>query len=110
MALARRWYLPGTAIAAGPISCDEAAMSNISASVFDQAVATTPSNTTDDPALPGGNSFAGLYCTATGTLKINDGRGQPVVFPAVAIGLIPVRCRRVWSTGTTATVMGLIAP
>jgi hypothetical protein len=78
--------------------------------VFDQAVATTKSDTADDPALPGGSSFSGLYCTVAGTLKINDGRGQPVSFAAVAVGLVPIRCRRVWSTGTSATVMGLIAP
>lgn len=84
-------------------------MSNIAASVFDRAVAVTKSDTTDDPAIEN-MGFAGLYCTVAGTLKINDGIGQPVSFAAVAVGIIPIRCRRVWSTGTSATVLGLLAP
>jgi hypothetical protein len=84
-------------------------MSNIAASVFAHAVAVNKSDSPGDDPAAENQGFAGLYCTVAGSLKIQDGRNQTATFAAVAVGVIPIRCRRVWSTGTSATVLGLIS-
>ena len=85
-------------------------MSNIAATVFDHMVAVTKSDSPgDDPACEN-TGFSSLYCTTAGSLKFQDGRNQTVTVPSIQLGLFQVRCRRVWATGTSATVMGLLAP
>ena len=82
-------------------------MSNIQAVVYTDAVAVTVSDTTADPAGP----FASLLCTVAGTLKISTIR-QPnssVSLVVVAGQVIPIVTQRVWSTGTSSTVVGLTA-
>lgn len=70
------------------------------------AYAVTPSDSTDLPSVA-----YGLYIGTGGTLKVdvaNEGQGeQTVAFAAVAVGLLPLKVRRVWATGTTAT--GIVA-
>lgn len=80
-------------------------MSTIAASTFDGMVSATLSDTADDPAGP----FAGIFVSAAGTLKFRDGRGQTVTMAACPVGHLYVRCVRVFSTGTGATVFGLLA-
>lgn len=64
------------------------------------AVAVTPSDTVD---LAGGVS-RGVYVGVTGNAKIRLPDDTEVTFTGLAAGVIhPIRCKRVWSTGTTAT-------
>jgi hypothetical protein len=81
-------------------------MSDIAASAYDGAVAVTPSDTLNDPGGP----FAGLYTGSGGNIKITDPVGNSTVLAGTAAGVVlPIRCVRVWSTGTAATgVVGLI--
>lgn len=74
--------------------------------IYDDAIAVTKSDSTDDPAGP----FAGILVLATGTIKVTTIRGTDVAItgsPAAGI-VIPLAVKRVWSTGTGATVMGLV--
>jgi hypothetical protein len=83
-------------------------MSNILAQTYDQAVAVTPSDSVADPAGP----FAGLLVITAGSgLKFTDQYGNTVAMTGtIPVGTeIHVACSRVWSTGTGATVVGLIA-
>jgi hypothetical protein len=81
-------------------------MSSILAVTYESAAAVTKSDTTDDPA----GTFAGLLVTATGTLKFRTIRGQDVTLSTTTVGqIIPIATRFVWSTGTSATVLGLHA-
>jgi len=65
----------------------------------------TPSDTVDDPA----GCMMGLLVTAAGTLKVRTRSGKDFSLPAVVVGQeIHVPVIRVWSTGTSATVLGLI--
>ena len=67
-------------------------------------IAPTASDSTDDPA----GISRGFIPTAAGNLKINTARGTTVtiVVPATGVGVFQyIRVRRVWSTGTTATVL-----
>lgn len=46
----------------------------------------------------------GLYVGAAGDLKATLHDGSVVTFAAIGVGVIhPVRIKRVWATGTTAT-------
>ena len=75
--------------------------------VYEGAFAPALSDGTNDPNGP----FAGLIVTAAGTLKVHTVAGQDVSFAATAVGqLIPLAVTRVWSTGTSATVVGLSTP
>ena len=55
----------------------------------------------------------GLYIGTGGTLKVDcgqvgvEGERVTVTFAAVAVGFLPLRVRRVWATGTSAT--GIVA-
>jgi hypothetical protein len=63
------------------------------------ASAIVPSDTVDLAVVP-----RALYCTGDGNVRVTmrDG-GSPVTLPIVAGVPLPVRIRRVWATGTTAT-------
>ena len=72
--------------------------------VYEGAFAPTLSDTGTDANGP----FAGLIVTVVGTLKVHTVAGQDVSFAATTVGqLIPLAVTRVWSTGTSATVVGL---
>jgi hypothetical protein len=81
-------------------------MSDILASTYSSAKAVTTSDGTNDPAGP----FAGLLVTVTGNVVFITPAGDTVTMSAVAANvLIPIHCKRVKTTGTTATVLGLLA-
>jgi hypothetical protein len=81
-------------------------MSTIQAQTYEDAVAVTASDSVDDPAGP----FAGLLVTATGNVSFLTVRGSTVTLTAVAANTeIHIACKRVRTTGTTATVLGLSA-
>jgi hypothetical protein len=70
-------------------------------------VPVTKSDTTPDPNGP----FRGFYITAAGTLKITTAAGNARTFASgeLAAGVLhPIRITRVWSTGTAATVWGVV--
>lgn len=78
-------------------------MSNIFARIYDDLVAVTPSDATADPK----GAFASLLVTAPGSLKITTRAGTDISLAAVVVGqVIEVAVQRVWSTGTSATVLG----
>ena len=78
--------------------------SSIQAITYEGAKAVTLSDSVKDPAGP----FAGLLVTATGNLKFTTITGDTVALTAVANNaIIPIAISRVWSTGTSATVVGL---
>ncbi len=62
------------------------------------AAAVTPSDVNDLP-----NSADALYVGGTGDLKATLIGGDVVTFAALPVGWHPIRVRKVWSTGTTAT-------
>jgi len=81
-------------------------VSSILAVTYDSATAVTKSDTVKDPAGP----FAGLLVTATGTLKFTTIKGSVVTLSTTTVGqIIPIAVEYVWSTGTSATVLGLHA-
>jgi hypothetical protein len=80
-------------------------MSNILAVTYDQAVAVTKSDSTNDPAGP----FAGLYVATAGNVKFNDIAGNTITVTSAPVGVIPIATLRVWSNGTSGTVYGLFA-
>lgn len=66
------------------------------------AVAVTPNDSTD---LPGGATRS-LYVGGTGDVKVDMDAGGAVTFSAVPAGtFMPVMAKRVYSTGTTATLI-----
>lgn len=73
---------------------------------YDDFRPVTPADTGVDPAGP----FAGLLVTVAGTLKVTTHAGTTIALAAVAVGQeIHVPVRLVWSIGTGATVVGMIA-
>ena len=52
----------------------------------------------------------GLYIGGDGDVKLNTTGGSTVTFTGLTAGMVlPVRCARIWSTGTTATgLIGLL--
>ena len=65
----------------------------------EHAVAITPNDGADLA-----NSTRGIYVGVTGNIKITTSAGDDVTFAGLAAGIIhPIRARRVWATGTTAT-------
>ena len=82
---------------------------NLWASTYDYASAVTPSDSTDDPAGP----FAGLYVSTSGNVVLYNRNGvpsaQPLTLAVIAGQYIRWPVRRVGSTGTTATVFGLVS-
>jgi len=82
-------------------------VSNILAVTYDDAIAVTASDATNDPAGP----FAGFYTGSGGTIKVTTIRGTTTTFTNVQSGVaMTVPILRVWSSVTTATgVLGLVA-
>ena len=75
--------------------------------VYEDAAAVTPSDASADPAGP----FASLLVTGAGTVKLHKLVGTDVSLAAVVVGQeIHIATQRVWSTGTSATIIGLKAP
>lgn len=69
----------------------------------DFAAPVTPSDVTEF-AQP----MRSLYIGTTGNVAVLTTNGQSVIFANVPVGILPIRCRRVNSTGTTATnIIGL---
>lgn len=62
------------------------------------AAAVTPNDSTDLTT-----SSRALYVGTTGNIKVTTVGGNAVTFTSVPVGWFPVRCSRVWSTGTTAS-------
>ena len=48
-----------------------------------------------------------LYVGVTGDIKVTMANGDVATFTNVAVGILPVSVKQVWSTGTTAS--GLVA-
>lgn len=48
-----------------------------------------------------------LYIGVAGALKVDTLESQTITFPNVVAGVFPVKCRRVYTTGTAAT--GIVA-
>lgn len=73
----------------------------------EEYVAVTPSDT--DDFMSAGNKFRltrGIYVGGAGNFVAVDGRGSTVTFTGVTAGsVIPIRCKRINSTSTTATNM-----
>ena len=66
----------------------------------EDAAAVTPSDTVDLP------QFSVIFVGGAGNVKVTTAQGSAVTFSGMNAGsVIPVRVRRVWSTGTTATLM-----
>lgn len=66
----------------------------------EDAAAVTPSDSADLP------QFSVIYVGGAGNVKVTTAQGSAVTFSGVNAGtVIPVRVRRVWSTGTTATLI-----
>ncbi|ADO41577.1 spike base protein, RCAP_Rcc01079 family [Ketogulonicigenium vulgare] len=64
-----------------------------------QAVAITTSNTADLSVFP-----RALYATTAGTVRVTMMEGGAIVTLPILVGVpLPVRVRRVWTTGTTAS-------
>jgi hypothetical protein len=81
-------------------------MSDIRAQMYRGAAAVTVSDTTADPAGP----FAALLVSVAGTIKLQPNNSTTAVsFTVVAGQYVLIQTSRVWSTGTTATVIGLLA-
>ena len=65
------------------------------------AISPTLSNTTD---FAGGVISTGLYVGGAGDVKVTMAGGEDVTFTGLSAGSVyPIRVKRVWSTGTTAT-------
>lgn len=60
--------------------------------------AVTPSDSTDIA-----ESTISLYVGTAGTLKVTMFDGSVVTYGAIAAGRHPLRVKRVWATGTSAT-------
>ena len=80
-------------------------MSDIQAVTYQDAVTVTESDSVDDTSGP----FAGLWCTSAGTLSFVTPAGSVVTLNVATNGLIPIACKRVNSTGTAGTFLGLLA-
>ena len=65
----------------------------------ENAAAVTPHDSNDLT-----NVARALYIGGTGNVKVDTAAGDTVIFYAAPVGaIIPVRVKRVYSTGTTAT-------
>lgn len=62
------------------------------------AAVVTPNDSTDLTT-----STRALYVGGTGAIKVDMVGGETVTFEASAVGFMPIRVKRVYSTGTTAT-------
>lgn len=81
-------------------------MSTILARIYDDVKDVTKSDTVNDPQGP----FASLLVTVAGTLKFTTRQDTTIALAAVVVGqVIEVPVKRVWSTGSGATVVGYVA-
>jgi hypothetical protein len=81
-------------------------MSDIGSVTYQDAVAVTKSDSQDDVSGP----FAGLLCTATGNVVFVTPSNNTITLNSLAANaIVPIACKRVNSTNTTATVAGLLA-
>lgn len=63
-------------------------------------VAPTKHDSDNDPNGP----FRAIYCGGSGDVKITTLAGTDVTIVDLAAGVLhPIGCKRIWSTGTTAT-------
>ena len=62
------------------------------------AEAVTPSDTVDLS-----ETSTSLYVGTAGTLKVSFEDGTTVIYAAIAAGRHPLRVKRVWATGTSAS-------
>lgn len=60
--------------------------------------AVTPNNSTDLTV-----TARSLYIGGSGNLKVDTADGSTITFSSVPVGIFPVRVKRVYATGTTAT-------
>ena len=66
----------------------------------EDAAAVTPSDTADLP------QFSVIYVGGSGAVNVTTAQGTAVTFSGLNAGtVLPVRGRRVWATGTTATLL-----
>ena len=58
------------------------------------------------------NKMIGIYVGGTGDVNVETHQARTVKFSAVPVGtILPIKAKRVLSTGTTATLMiGLLSP
>jgi hypothetical protein len=81
-------------------------VSDIQAITYSGSATVTKANSGTDPAGP----FAGLLVTAAGTLKFTLMDTSVITLSSTSVGqIIPIATQLVWSTGTSATVVGLYA-
>lgn len=59
--------------------------------------------TTSDSADLTGGICRSLYVGGTGNIKLTAADGTTATLNSVAVGILPVKAKRVWATGTTAT-------
>lgn len=69
----------------------------------EHAAVVTPSDTVDLVDVS-----RALIVGTTGDLKVTMNGGETVVLPSVPAGVLPLRVKRVWNTGTTATHISAI--
>lgn len=66
----------------------------------EDAAAVTPNDSADL------SNYSVIFVGGPGNVKVTTAQGTQVTFSGVqAGGVLPVRVRRVWATGTTATLM-----
>ena len=64
----------------------------------DNQVLVSPNDTTDLAYIS-----RAIYVGSAGTLKVTPSSGQtPVTYTVTAGAVLPIRCSRIWSTGTSA--------
>ena len=67
---------------------------------YDYALAVTPSDSTDLTTVS-----RAIYVGVTGNIAAVLANNDVVTFTAVPVGILPIRCKRINSTNTTATNM-----
>lgn len=72
-------------------------------SSYDTSPANDGASVTPSDSANLGTVARALYVGVTGNIKVTTNGGTDLTFTAVPVGFFPVKCRRVWSTGTTAT-------
>jgi hypothetical protein len=70
------------------------------------ATGATAANAHDTNQLTNGTCRS-LYIGTTGDVKVTMANGDVATFTNVAVGVLPVSCKQVFSTGTTAS--GIVA-
>lgn len=62
------------------------------------AAAAAASDTVDLPSIP-----RSIYVGVSGDVKVDMAEGGTVIFKAVPVGILPIRPKRIYVAGTTAT-------